>query len=182
MKKFADWCIKIHSQFCRAEMAVSAAALVLATLVLCVAAISRTVGYPLGYTTEISLCLFAWCIFLGADVAYRHNKLVYVEIIINKAPKRVRQIMYGVIYILIGAFLCVFLYESIRLTSYSWIRKWTSIPSLSYGWIALSVPFGSLMLLITTCIQFYQYAIKARFPESTAGEEFAEPEKETERS
>lgn len=182
MKKIKDRIQSVYRLFCKLELTISAAALVLATLILCIAAIFRTAGRPLGYTTEISLCLFAWCIFLGADVAYRHNKLVYVEVVLNKAPKRAKQIIYGIIYLVIAAFLCLFLYESIKLTSYSWIRRWTSIPALSYGWIAMSVPFGSLMLLVTTVIQFYQYAVKARFPKSAADEELAEVEKEIERS
>ena len=129
-------------------------------MILCTGAIFRAVGNPLSSISEISLCLFAWCVFLGADTAYRHNKLVYVELIIDGTSKRIRRALYAVNYALIAAFLGLFIYLSVKLVMHSWVRTWSSIPSISYGWIALCMPVGCGLMLVTTCIQFYKYVIK----------------------
>jgi TRAP-type C4-dicarboxylate transport system permease small subunit len=156
---------KVYAVLCKAETALTAFCLLGATLILCFAAILRTAGHPILYTTELALFLFAWGIFLGADAAYRKNKLVYVEIIIDRIPQVSRRVLYGVNYLLIVLFLVIFMYQSVKLVRLSWIRPWPSIPWLSYGWIALSIPVGSFLLLLTTGIQIYRYVIRGETPD-----------------
>ena len=155
---------KIYSILCKAEEVIAMSCLLGATIILCGGALARALGYPLASITEISLCLFAWCIFLGANVAYRKSSLVYVEIIIDRLFPALRRIFYAAIFLIVGGFLCIFIFQSIRLNIHSWIRRWASIPSLSYGWIALSMPVGSVLMLITTCIHFYNLVIKGEEP------------------
>jgi len=150
----------LYKGICTIEEALAMFCLLAATLILCVGAVCRALGNPLTSISEIALCMFAWCVFLGADTAYRRNKLVYVELLIDKAKPQVRRILYCVNYLLVGAFLALFVYESIRLVIHSWVRSWSSLPWLSYGWIALCMPVGCTLMLITTVIQFYQYVIK----------------------
>lgn len=142
------------------EEAISMICLMGATVILCLGAISRTLGYPLAMISDISLCLFAWCVFLGADAAYRKNKLVYVELIIDGVSPKLRRILYGINYTFIFVFLVFFVAQSTRLVTFSWVRKWAAIPTLSYGWVALSMPLGCSLMLITTIIQFYKYVIR----------------------
>ncbi len=150
----------LYKSLCTVEETLAMVGLITATVILCIGAVCRAVGSPLTSISEIALCLFAWCVFLGADTAYRRNKLVYVELLIDKASYRARRILYGINYLLIAAFLVLFIYESIRLVMHSWVRTWSSLPWLSYGWIALCMPVGCTLMLITTVIQFYQYVIK----------------------
>jgi len=151
---------RVYSFICNIEETVSMVCLLGATIVLCVGAVCRTFGYPLAMISDIALCLFAWCVFLGADAAYRKNKLVYVELIIDGVNPRVRRILYCINYGITFAFLVFFVTQSVRITAFSWVRKWASIPTLSYGWVALSIPIGCSLMLITTVIQFYKYVIK----------------------
>lgn len=157
MKKFFQ---TLYRGICIAEEALAMICLVGATLILCTGAVCRALGNPLTSISEISLCMFAWCVFLGADTAYRRNKLVYVELLIDKVKPQIRRFLYLVNYSLIAVFLVLFLYESIRLVIHSWVRSWSSLPWLSYGWTALCMPVGCALMLITTAIQFYQYVIK----------------------
>lgn len=154
------WIKTIYNFICRAEETISMVCLMGATIILCIGAICRTLGYPLAMISEIALCLFAWCVFLGADAAYRRNKLVYVELIIDGAGSGFRRILYGINYSLIFMFLIFFLAQSSHVVVFSWVRKWASIPTLSYGWVALSIPIGCGLMLITTGIQFYKYVVK----------------------
>lgn len=151
---------KIYKSVCTVEEVISIVCLLGATIILCCGAVMRTVNHPLSAINEISLCLFAWCIFLGADVAYRRKKLVFVEVIINRLKGVPQRILYAVNYLITAAFLVIFTIESIKVVQHSWVRTWSSIPTISYGWTALCMPVGCALMLITTCIQFYQYVIK----------------------
>ena len=68
----------LYKSLCTVEETLAMVGLITATVILCIGAVCRAVGSPLTSISEIALCLFAWCVFLGADTAYRRNKLVYV--------------------------------------------------------------------------------------------------------
>ena len=176
MKKFITG---FYNGLCKVEEAIAMFCLISATLILCVGAVCRAVGNPLTSISEIALCMFAWCVFLGADTAYRRNKLVYVEIIIDSVKPKVKRVLFCVCYILIAAFLGLFIYESIRLVGHSWVRSWSSLPGVSYGWIALCMPVGCTLMLITTAIQFHKYVIKGE-PKMSDTEQYLEEAKNDE--
>ncbi|MCI9250636.1 MAG: TRAP transporter small permease [Lachnospiraceae bacterium] len=154
------WLKAVYGFLCRAEEAAAMICLLGATIILCAGALCRIMGFPLAMISEIALCLFAWCVFLGADAAYRKNKLVYVELVIDGAGPKWKRILYGINYSLIFVFLVFFTIQSWHVVFFSWVRKWASIPILSYGWVALSIPVGCTLMLITTAIQFHSYVIK----------------------
>ncbi len=166
---------KFYGLICKGEQVVAMITLLSGTLVLCIAAISRNLGYPLATTNEIALFLFAWSIFLGADSAYRKNKLVYVEVLIDKLPHNYRRALFLIIYLLTAAFFALFTYEGICLVKHSWVRSWASLPGMSYGWTALSMPIGCTMMFITTVIQFTKYVIKGE-KKPMSSEEYIEEE------
>ena len=161
---------KTYGFICKAEEIIAMFCLLASTLVLCTGAITRRFGHPLAMISEISLCFFAWCVYLGADVAYRKGKLVYVEVIIDKVNPKVQRVIYAFIYVIIAIFQIVFVVYSIKLVRHSWIRGWASIPKLSYGWIALSIPVGMSLMFISTCIQFYNYVILGKKKKSDLDE------------
>ena len=37
-------------------------------------------GHPLNWTTDVATCLFAWACFLCADIAWRSNSLMAIEL------------------------------------------------------------------------------------------------------
>lgn len=150
---------KLYTWICTVEETIAIICLLLSTFVLCTGAITRRFGRPLAMISEIALCFFAWCVYLGADAAYRKNKLVYVEILIDRVRPEIQRVLYGIIYSMIGVFQIAFCIYGIKLVKHSWIRGWSSIPKLSYGWIALSIPVGITLMFITTCIQFYRYVV-----------------------
>ena len=150
---------KLYGWICSLEETLAIICLLLSTFILCTGAITRRFGRPLAMISEIALCFFAWCVYLGADAAYRKNKLVYVEILIDKVKPGIQRVLYGFIYGMIGVFQITFCIYSIRLVKHSWIRGWSSIPKLSYGWIALSIPVGITLMFVTTCIHFNRYVI-----------------------
>ena len=43
--------------------------------------VARMLGHPLNWTTDVATCLFAWACFLCADIAWRRNGLMAVELV-----------------------------------------------------------------------------------------------------
>lgn len=152
----------IYRAICKLERIICTICLCSCTLSLFLGAVMRTIGKPLMYTTDIALFSFAWCIFGGVSAAYRDDKLVYVNVLIDRLPAEKRRIINGFAYTIIAVFLAVMVIYGIQLCKASWARSWPSIPSLSYSWITMSVPVGCFSLFITTLIKFYERVIKGK--------------------
>jgi len=58
-----------------------------------VAAATRYIGYPINWSVDMAVCLFAWCTFWGGDVAMRNNKLMNVDFLIRKRPGKNRNLI-----------------------------------------------------------------------------------------
>lgn len=142
LRRFYEW-------IGRAELQVAKYALGLMTALIFVSAIMRTIGYPLAFAVDGATFLFAWCVFTAADVAMRKDKLVCVDILIMRFPKKVRYYIrlfnYGVIVIFLG----FLLYYGAKLSYDTRYRAFQGIYWLSYTWVTIAVPFGSAMMMIT---------------------------------
>ena len=151
---------KAYAIICRIEEIIAVFGLCGCTVSLFIGAVTRTVGYPIRYTYDVALFLFAWSIFLGADAAFRNDRLVIVEVLFNSVSASGRRILCAVNYFLIAAFLFLMTYNGTQLCYRSWRRPWPTLPNISYGWVTMSVPIGCFLLLITTCLKFRERVIK----------------------
>src|SRR4030066_611321 len=102
MKKAAEVINKIEKYF-------SAICLAVATTMTFTAAITRVFGHPINWAIDLSLFLWAWCIFFAGDLALREDKLVAVNELINKLPKKIIRINTIFLYVIILAFLSALL-------------------------------------------------------------------------
>ena len=50
--------------------------------------VSRVFGYPLNWSTDAATCLFAWACFLCADIAWRRNGLMSIELVTSRLSPR----------------------------------------------------------------------------------------------
>jgi len=150
----------IYAKLCKLERVICTICLCGCVVSLFSGAVMRIIGFPLLYSTDIALFLFAWCIFLGVGAAYRDDRLVYVNVFIDKVPPHMRRRISALSYLLIGLFLGVMLLFGIQLCINSRARSWPSIPWLSYSWVTMSVPVGCLSLLVSTAIKFYKRVIR----------------------
>ena len=55
--------------------------------------------------TDAATCLFAWACFLCADIAWRNNSLMSIEMLTNRLPRGCRPLCRLLNYALITAFL-----------------------------------------------------------------------------
>jgi len=111
---------------------------------------------PINWGLDIALLLFTWSTFLGADIAFREDKLINVDILFLKMPKSLQRPLELVIYIIIFIFLSALIYLGAILSVFTWPRTFQGIPALSYTWVTISVPVCSFLMIITTVIKMYK--------------------------
>lgn len=118
-------------------------------------ALLRHLGYPLRFANDLALAFFSYTTFLGVDLAYRNNKLATVELfshLLSPKGKKIHEIAVLILN------LCLFLllvFLGIQLLQRSWQRPIPSLPNISYGWVMMSVPIGSFLMILTSIDKIY---------------------------
>jgi TRAP-type C4-dicarboxylate transport system permease small subunit len=141
---------RAYDLFCRAEALIAGSFLILMVLLIFFGGIARMLRMPQNWTTEAATCLFAWACFLCADIAWRRNSLMAIEIVTERLAPRLQQALRYLNYALIAAFLGYLIYMGFKLTWTSRFRTFQGIPGVSYSWVTASLPAGAVLLLVTT--------------------------------
>jgi TRAP-type C4-dicarboxylate transport system permease small subunit len=139
----------VYQRLALIEVHVAAFGFIGCCLVIFVAAILRGIGRPLNWAWDISLFLFAWSVFLAADAAMRHDKLVNVDLLITRFPARVQHLLTLASYLLILVFLGALFIYGAMLSYTTRARTFQGTPGFSYTWVTLSVPVGAALQITT---------------------------------
>lgn len=141
---------KAYDVICKGEIFLIKVFLVFIVGLVFVAAVTRYLGYPINWSVDMAVCLFAWCTFLGGDVAMRNDKLMNVEFLIRKLPATYRKYIELINLIIILIFLLAFIGYGIKLSYTTRFRQFQGIPGFSYTWVTISVPIAGTLMVITT--------------------------------
>lgn len=144
---------KFYEKVCRSEIVLAGASFAISCIVIFASAIARSLDHPFNWAQDISLFLFSWSVFLSADVALRADKLVSIDLLVNRFPDRIQTIIKVVNYLIILVFLAAIAFFGIKLSIFSWRRAFQGIPGFSYGWVTLSLPIGGMLIGITTILK-----------------------------
>ena len=139
-----------YAFLCRAEAAIAGTFLVLMVLLIFLGGIARLAHYPLNWTTDVATCLFACACFLAADIAWRNDSMMAIEVFTNRMPANLQAAFRMLNYALIVAFLLYLISFGVYLSWVSRARSFQGIPGVSYSWVTMSLPAGALLLLMTT--------------------------------
>jgi C4-dicarboxylate transporter, DctQ subunit len=145
----------IYGYFCKLEETLVKGFLVSITFLVFISAIFRTIKYPLNWAVDLSMLLFAWVVFLGANMALRNTELVNVDLFINKFSAKIRKNIYIFWNIIIILFLFFLIWHGIPLAMESTSRQFQTL-GISYSWATISVPVGALLMIISTCIKIFK--------------------------
>jgi len=121
------------------------------------AAVMRWVGYPISWSVEFAQLLFVWAIFLGANRCLREDKHISVDFLTKKFPVNVSFGIEILMNLFVLAFLIFLGYYGILLSVENSERMINNL-SLSYSLVTLSVPIGSILMIITLLVK-----IKGKF-------------------
>lgn len=116
-------------------------------------ALARMAGHPVNWAVDAATCLFAWACFLAADVAWRGNRLMAIDLVAERLPTAWQRWLRRLNLGLIASFL---VYVAVAGSWLAWTsrgRSFQGIPEISYSWVTASMPFGALLLLATTVLK-----------------------------
>jgi TRAP-type C4-dicarboxylate transport system permease small subunit len=143
---------KFYHAFCKVEETVCGILLVIITALVFLSAVARTIKHPINWAQDVSLLLFAWVVFLGADAALRKADFVNVDMLVLKFPKKLQNALYLLWYGVILVFLLVLIRYGIPLSIESSKRLFQTL-GISYSWAVISVPVGFSFMSITIVLK-----------------------------
>jgi TRAP-type transport system small permease protein len=144
---------RLYDRVCAAEALVASVLLVLMVVLIFLGGVMRMLGHPINWSSDAATCFFAWACFLCADIAWRKNSLMAIELVTSRLPERLHTMLRFVNYALIAAFLMYLIIMGLYLSWISRVRSFQGIPWISYSWVTLSLPVGASLLLITTALK-----------------------------
>lgn len=143
---------RFYDYVCFAEELIAGVFLVIIMGLIFGSGVARTLGHPLGWGMDMATFLFAWAAFFSADVALRRDRHIRVEALVKHLPTKVQRCIGLLNYGVIITFLLFLIIYGVILAYGSRFRTFQGMPGFSYMWVTLSVPLGSVLLLIT-CIR-----------------------------
>jgi TRAP-type transport system small permease protein len=144
---------RIYEVICAAEGLIAGTFLVLMVVLIFLGGVMRMLGQPINWSADAATALFAWACFLCADIAWRRNSLMSIEVVTSRLPTRAALALRMANYALISAFLVYLISTGLYLSWISRIRSFQGLPSVSYSWVTMSLPVGAALLLITTMLK-----------------------------
>jgi C4-dicarboxylate transporter, DctQ subunit len=143
-----------YNKFCKFEELLVQIFLGTITFLVFSSAICRSLKVPINWAIDVSMLLFAWTVFLGADVALRNTGLVKVDLIIKNLPLNIHTTLYVLWQVIIITFLLSLVWYGIPLSIESSKRLFWTL-GISYSWATVSVPIGSFLMIVSTSIKLY---------------------------
>ena len=144
---------ELYDRVCAAEAFVAAAFLVFMVVLIFLGGVLRMLGHPINWSGDFATAFFAWACFLAADIAWRNNALMAIEVLTGRLPAKLQVALRYVNYAIICAFLVYLIVMGVYLSWISRVRSFQGIPEISYSWVTMSLPVGGLLLLITTLLK-----------------------------
>ena len=110
----------LYRRFCALQARWAASFLLAMVALIFLGGVARMAGHPLNWTGDVATALFAWACFLCADIAWRRNSLMAIELVASRLPALAQRVVRFVNYTIICAFL---LYVMGWGTYLSWVSR-----------------------------------------------------------
>ena len=144
---------KIYARICAAETWIASVFLIAMVILIFLGGVMRMLGHPINWSTDVATALFAWACFLCADIAWRRNSMMAIEVFTDRLPDGWQTVLRMVNYVLIVGFLSYLAVMGVYLSWISRVRSFQGIPEVSYSWVTMSLPVGAALLLATTALK-----------------------------
>jgi TRAP-type transport system small permease protein len=152
---------KIAAGYVKAENFITNLLMIGVVFFVFIAAVLRWAGYPISWSVEFAQFLFVWVIFLGANRCLREDKHISVDFFTKKLPDKVRISVEIVINLFVMAFLIFLVIFGTLLSLENSVRLISNLP-ISYSFITMAVPIGSLLMIITILFKLKEKIISLR--------------------
>lgn len=149
--------MKLYNMVGKLEVFIAKYSLLVMTLLVFLSAMSRRIGHPISWAVDVSTFLFAWAVFLGADAALRRDKLVSIDLLVEKFPQKIQRAIKLANYFIMSVFLILMVYYGIKLSISTYHRTFAGLPGLSYSYVTIAVPIGCLLMLTTIIVKIKEF-------------------------
>jgi TRAP-type C4-dicarboxylate transport system permease small subunit len=112
-------------------------------------AILRFLRFSVSWNIDLAMLMLAWTSFLGADIAWRNNQIIGVDLFTRKLPRRVKQSIEILIYVIILIGLILISFFGIRLAWSERLARFQSM-QIPYFLVTSSLIIASLSMILTT--------------------------------
>ena len=143
----------LHAGLGRIEAVAAGVLLVAMVLLIFGGGIARLMAMPLNWTIDFATCFFAWACFLCADIAWRRDALMAIELVTERLSPGAQRLLLLLNYALITGFMAYIIYAGLLLSWVSRARSFQGIPSISYSWVTMSLPVGAALIAFTTVLK-----------------------------
>lgn len=162
MRTLHEWLGKIEAGI---------AGVLLAAMVLLIfgGGIARLMAVPQNWTIDFATCFFAWACFLCADIAWRRDALMSIDLVTERLSPTLQRWLVNLNYLLVAGFMVYIIYAGLLLSWTSRARSFQGIPSISYSWVTMSLPVGGALILLTTLLKLSDSLSAGPSGSATAG-------------
>ncbi|MDR0732194.1 MAG: TRAP transporter small permease [Treponema sp.] len=135
------------------------------------AAIFRFVGMQVAWSIDVAQMMFAWTVFIGADLALHRHKHLGVDLLIKRLPRTARRVILFICYILMLCFLSVIVFYGTKLCIVNYRRFFYTLP-ISYSVVTGAGPAGCTLMFITVVSHLVDFFREGAFSgsENNAGQ------------
>jgi TRAP-type transport system small permease protein len=144
---------RVYAFLCTMEALIAGSFLMLMVGLIFLGGVARLAHHPLNWTTDVATCLFAWACFLCADIAWRKDGLMSIDLVTLRLSPQAQRLLSFANYLIIGAFLVYVIWAGLHLSYISRARSFQGIAGVSYSWVTMSLPVGASLLLLTTILK-----------------------------
>lgn len=155
--------------YVRLEDIVSKFLLALITVLVLIAAVSRTIGHPVIWSDDMAQLLFVWLCVFGATRAMRLKTHMAVDYLVKVLPRQPRWLLELFNGALVLGFLFTLAISGYKLTMLNWQRVYGD-SGISYAWVTIAIPVGCALMSLEIIIHMVR-ALRDRslvfFPEKS---------------
>ena len=141
---------KVYNAYCKAEEFLFSFLFAVMVALVFSSAIARGIGKPLAWSLDVAQLLLCWTSLVGADVAFRHDKFIGLDLFTRKMPVKVQKVLEIVVLVLMQVAFCIFIYYGVMLSIKSWKRSFLPI---SYSFITIALPVMSALMTLTNILK-----------------------------
>ena len=143
---------KVYNAYCKAEEFLFSFLFAVMVALVFSSAIARGIGKPLAWSLDVAQLLLCWTSLVGADVAFRHDKFIGLDLFTRKMPVKVQKVLEIVVLALMQVAFCIFIYYGVMLSIKSWKRSFQTLP-ISYSFITIALPVMSTLMTLTNILK-----------------------------
>ena len=143
---------KVYNAYCKAEEFLFSFLFAVMVALVFSSAIARGIGKPLAWSLDVAQLLLCWTSLVGADVAFRHDKFIGLDLFTRKMPVKVQKVLEIVVLVLMQVAFCIFIYYGVMLSIKSWKRSFQTLP-ISSSFITIALPVMSTLMTLTNILK-----------------------------